>query len=943
MKHLIFSTLFMLTGLALFAQTGNLKGRVVDSNNLSLPGASIYTNDMQIGSITDVNGNYVITGLSAGEYTLKVSYIGFQPKEFKVTITAGKTTIQNLNLEPGIGIEEVTVTGGLQGQAKALNQQKAKANISNIIASDQVGKFPDANIGDALKRIPGINVQYDQGEARFGNIRGIAPQYNSVTINGERIPSAEAEVREIQLDLIPSDMVQMIEVNKAITPDMDADAIGGSINLVTISEPAGQRISGSLSTGYNFLAEEPNYTANIIYGNRFANNKLGLALSASINNNKLGSDNVEAEWDLEDDEIYLKEFEIRQYYLQRIRQSYSASLDFKINENHTLYLKSIYNRRKDWENRYKNKFKSAGPPEEGVYKGKVYDGPGDDGIPDTDDDEFKKTKITRETKGGANDKYGRLEDQQMMQFALSGDHIFGKVKTDWGLSYSKASEDRPQERYIEMEIKKEDINFDISDPKKPLMWLDNTVNDLNEEWSLGDLTEENQYTEDIDVVARLNFEIPLAQGDFKNSIKFGGKYKSKEKKRDNDFFEMDFVGADDDAKDEAEENFVNGALGFTKDMSKNDFMPGDKYNAGSFVTKEFLGELNFNDANSFEPKADYSEYAGNFDASEKVTAGYLMLNQNLGSKLSAIAGVRIEHTSTKGKGFNFDDELDEEDALQPTAELSNDYTNILPNVHLRYNLNKNNVLRFAYTSTIARPGYFDLIPYVQIEDGEDMSIGNPNLEPTTSSNIDIMAEHYFKTIGIVSTGFFYKDIKDFIVDEVKDVEIDGNEYEQTQAINGGDATLWGFEIAAQRRLDFLPGFFSGLGIYANYTYTNSEVKNFNIEDRENETLDMPGAPKHTLNTSLSYETKKFSGRLSFNYASDFIDEFGEDAALDRYYDEVTYLDLNLTYGINKNYLVFADFNNLLNQPLRYFQGESNRTMQMEYYGMTAKAGIKVNF
>ena len=912
-KQLLIVALLMFTAFTIKAQTGNIKGRVLDSNNLSLPGASIYTDDFTIGTFTDVNGNYTITGVTAGEYTLKVSYIGFQTAEQNITVTAGKTSVLKFTLDPGMGLEEVKVTGALQGQSKALNQQKTSMSITNVIASDQVGKFPDANIGDALKRIPGINVQYDQGEARFGNIRGTAPQYNSVTINGERIPSAEAEIRSIQLDLIPSDMIQTIEVNKAVTADMDADAIGASVNLVTLSEPAGERITGSLATGYNGLADEINYTANLIYGNRFANDKIGMTLGASIDNNKLGSDNVEAEWGGDEDEYYLKELQVRQYYLQRLRQSYSASFDFKINENHTLYAKGMYNRRKDWENRYRNILAADDEPDGNVY-------PID--------------KAEREVKSGANDKNARLEDQEMMQFSLNGDHIFGKAKADWGISYSKASEDRPQERYLNFTMEESDIIGDISDPKKPFMTLqDASLQDLNSSWEFDELTEENQYTEDIDVVAKLNFEIPLAQGDFKNSIKFGGKYKDKSKKRDNNFFEYSPI--DEDA-------FVNTALGFTKDWSKDDFMPGDKYNVGTFVTKEFVGELNLKDANSFEKEADFSEYAGNFEATEKVTAGYLMLNQKLGNKLSAIVGVRIEHTATENEGFSWDDD---EEVLTPSDKEENNYTNVLPNLHLRYNIDENSVLRFAYTNTIARPDYFKLVPYQEIEDGTEVSLGNPSLEPTTSNNIDIMAEHYFKSIGIVSAGFFYKDIKDFIVEERHDdFAYNGTTWDKfARPINGGDATLWGLEFAAQRQFDFLPGFLKNFGIYANYTYTHSEVTDFNIEDREDEDLTLPGSPEHTLNASLSYETKKFTGRLSFNYASDFVDEFDDEAFKDIYYDEVTYLDLNLSYGINKNYLVYANFNNLLNQPLRYFQGKSNRTYQMEYYGMTAKIGVKVNF
>ena len=261
-------------------QSGIIKGRVLDSDNLSMPGASVVLTSISKGAISDSYGYYTITGVPAGTYELLATYIGYTPETVQVSVEPGKTTVIEFKLKAGIELSEIVVTGQLQGQTKALNTQMNKGNITNIISSDLVGRFPDANIGDALKRIPGINVQYDQGEARFGNIRGTAPQYNSVMVNGERIPSAEAEDRTVQLDLVPADMIQAIEVNKAVTPDMDADAIGGSVNLVSRSAPYDRRISLTLGSGYNILASKPIYNGALILGDRFFNNKLGVIAGA---------------------------------------------------------------------------------------------------------------------------------------------------------------------------------------------------------------------------------------------------------------------------------------------------------------------------------------------------------------------------------------------------------------------------------------------------------------------------------------------------------------------------------------------------------------------------------------------------------------------------------------------------------------------------------------
>ena len=435
MKRHTLLLLFNLLTLTVSAQTGALTGRVLDEGNLPLPGATLTLNGEGI-AVTDQDGRYNLRNLPTGTHELTTTYIGFTAENQTITVTSGATTEMDVRLSPGVFLAEVAVISQLRGQSRALSQQQSAINITNVIAADQIGRFPDQNIGDALKRVPGISVQYDQGEARFGNVRGTPPQLNSVMVNGERIPSAEAEDRSIQLDLIPADMIQAVEVSKAVTPDMDADAIGGAINLVTRAAPYERRISGTLGGGYNLLANEPTFNGSLIYGDRYAGGKLGVIVSGSYFDNNLGSDNVEAEWTYDDDNDndrfdegerdYPEEIQIRQYYLQRIRQSYSLSLDYKFDANNTIFLRSIYNHRNDWENRYR------------VVYGDI-----------AEEDGQWTAELERETKAGTEDeKFARLEDQRMMNFSLSGEHLLGKLKTTWSANYARASEDRPNERYL---------------------------------------------------------------------------------------------------------------------------------------------------------------------------------------------------------------------------------------------------------------------------------------------------------------------------------------------------------------------------------------------------------------------------------------------------------------------------------------------------------------
>ena len=217
-----------------------------------------------------------------------------------------------------------------------------------------------------------------------------------------------------------------------------------------------------------------------------------------------------------------------------------------------------------------------------------------------------------------------------------------------------------------------------------------------------------------------------------------------------------------------------------------------------------------------------------------------------------------------------------------------------------------------------------------------------------SYNFDLSADYYFRSIGLVSAGIFYKKIDDFIVDQIStNYEYQGNVYTRfTQPKNAGNANLLGVELSYQRDFGFIAPALKCIGFYGTYTYTHSRVEDFNFEGRENEEgLSMPGSPTHTANASLYFEKAGLNIRLSYNFASDFIDEMGESAFYDRYYDKVNYMDANASYTFGKKIKTtfYAEANNLLNQPLRYYQGTKDRTMQAEYYGIKVNAGVKINF
>jgi TonB-dependent receptor len=519
----------------------------------------------------------------------------------------------------------------------------------------------------------------------------------------------------------------------------------------------------------------------------------------------------------------------------------------------------------------------------------------------------------------------------MQNYSLSGDHLFGSLKMDWMASYAAASEERLNERYIEYELGDAiGLNHNVSNPRYPFISPANASDASLDNFELKEITEENQFTEEKDFNAFLNFELPtdlFGQGD--GTIKFGGRLRSKNKDRDNNFFEFSPTGDEFDTMSDQP----------LRNISDPDFLAGAQYQAGEFVDQNFLGGLNLNDGSRFEKEDVPDEYVrANYDVSEKVYGGYVMVDQPLSSRLNLLAGIRLEHTNLEATG----NEIQDEEEVIGTITETNSYTNILPSIHLKYDLTDKTILRLAWTNTLARPNYADLVPSEDtLEEDEEIFRGNPDLDATTSMNFDLMAEHYFNNVGIISGGLFYKDINDFIYTYQSEDAATG--YDVFQPQNGDKASVFGAEVSFQRQLDFLPGFAKNFSLMLNYTYLTSSADGIRNEDGEERTdLDLPGTSPNMFNGSLAYAGKKLNLRLSVNYSDAYLDEIGGSAFTDRYYDKQFLMDFNASYAVNKNLSVYMDLNNMTNQALRYYQGHVNRTMQMEYYGRRLTFGLKYN-
>jgi TonB-dependent receptor len=345
----------------------------------------------------------------------------------------------------------------------------------------------------------------------------------------------------------------------------------------------------------------------------------------------------------------------------------------------------------------------------------------------------------------------------------------------------------------------------------------------------------------------------------------------------------------------------------------------------------------------FVGAADREKVIDEYDANETVSAFYGMVTATAG-RLTTVAGARYEHTSLGYDGNLI--QFDSAGEYAGTAPVSqeNSYGNLYPSLHFRLQLADNTNLRAALTRTLARPSYSSLAPYeLVLHEDNEIERGNPNLKPYNAVNFDLLAEHYLSTVGIIAGGVFYKDLGNVIVGSTFVQEggvYDGWRVSQPQ--NGTGARVWGAELTWQQQLAFLPGPFSGFGLYANYTFTKSRM---DVPDGSRE-IAVPGQIPHAANVALLYEKHGLSGSFSMNYQARFIDDVGSTEEEDEYFHSRKQLDLSLSQQVMPRVRLFAELNNITNEPYRFYVGPNGMEsipLENAIYGRWGTLGLRFDF
>ena len=913
---------------ATIAHAGEIAGNVADATGTrALQSATVRIVELDRVTETARDGSYIFADIPAGDYTLEATYVGGVAETRTISVPATGRVSGNFAIE-GIGGGDILVVGQVANLSSALSRQKAADGVESVLTRDAIGQFPDQNVAESLRRLPGLNILNDQGEGRYVSVRGLDPDLNSTSLNGVRIPAPESDSRGVALDVISSDLIESIEVKKSLTPDMDADTIGASIEINTTSAFDLKKPSFSVSAegSYNGYSEEvtPKVSASfsVPLGDSF-----GISGGASYYQRKFETDNVESDnWDVADDGTpYSPVFEYRDYDVERERLNANLSFDWRVSDTTKAYVKGIWSQFDDHEYRRRTTFDMGDATDiTGTANGFA--------VTDAADDEGDGALIIER------DLKDRFERQRIRSVAVGSETDTGTWKFDWLASYSKSSERETSSvdpiRFVaEFEDAGTGIDWNLSDRRVPTYTITggaDLINDpANYEFNRIELTtDSNSEDEEWAFKADLARTFAMASGDL--TLQAGGKARLRKKSYNFDFIRY--------AGDEIDYTMADAQLGEqTYRLHGIDMGPVLAKDAGFAFLDANVDTLRIRE---FDTAFDGA--ASDYSVKEDIYAGYGLVRWD-SDALRVIGGVRMEHTENTLRG-NVVSEIETDEGL-PTitaVEYERSYTDWLPSLTLRFSPQQDVVARIAASKSLVRPKYSQLAPRSNVNEDMEVEFGNPYLLPYEAWNFDASVEYYFSSNGALTFNGFYKSIDNYTYQQnLGRTTYEGVEYSEfTTYLNGDSAEIVGFEASYSQAYTMLPAPFDGLLTQLNYTYTSASG---DISDGRR--ISLPSTSKNTFNAVLGYQKGPINLRLSGTYRDKYLDEVGGDASEDRWVDNHFQLDFSGKLKVTDNLRLTVDVVNINNAKYFAYQNFENaqRLLQFEEYGRTVKVGARMSF
>ncbi len=863
-------------------------------------------------TLSGLNGAFVFRKIPAGMYELEIEYIGYKEVKMDVSVSDQSVSLPVQLEQKSYELKEVVVIGAKDKgtDASAFLADRRADNIQNSVSARTIEVSPDISVANVTQRVSGVSLERStNGEGQYAIVRGMDKRYNYTLVNGIKIPSPDSRNRYIPLDIFPADLLDRLEVTKALTPNMEGDAIGGVVNMIMKDAPSSFSIRANAAVGYvqKFATEDftsfdhsaslshsPRYSNgesylasmkdfpnnpwtfssknnplpslfNLSAGGRLFNNKLGIIVAGSYQNNYRNVNSVffGTETNLSTGNAELTDVESRNYSIQQQRTGLHSKIDFKINKHNTINLYAGY------FNLVRNEYRFTS--DTNLILGRTISGSGRVG----------------------NSLRSYHDVQQIFNTTLSGDHeLFEHFKMNWSAVYSKASDNRPDEATLNLVT---GVSVDPTSGK----FVQAAVNidqSSSREWL---------YSTDEDKSGYLNFTYNSKLGGLKADWLFGGMYRNKTRSSTYDEYTL---------------RPTNPSIQtYDGDISKNNF-------------------------SVFNPQGS-STNALNYDATENVGAAYAMVRLNY-KRAEVVGGARYEHTDLSWNS-NVPETVDGK-----TGSIN--YYDVLPSVHIKYSLTNKQALRLSYYSSISRPNFYEVVPHYGGDvDADYLERGNPYLKRTTADNFDLRYELFPKGLDQLLAGVFYKNIKNPI--EYALENLGTNTYYIPD--NFGTAHNYGFEADVTK-------FFRQFGIKANYTYTDSKITTLKLRrynqlaDSINQSRPLQGQSKHIANFSLLYKDDSRLGlnaQLTFNYTSRRINTVSQFLNDDIWQKGFVQMDFSLEKRLTKRWYAYTKINNILNTPFQlevlqkndgsnasipYQKTGENLFLRKDVYGSNYLLGVK---
>ena len=857
-----------------------------------MPGAYVSINNTSFKRAADDKGNFQISGIPPGEYDITIENIGYGVQTRHIVLKAG----ESFKLFEGLIIEnkslsEVTVFGGADREKElgSRDRERNAANITNVISSQAMVRSPDINAANVLQRMSGLTIQRSTGgDEAYAMIRGMEPRYNNTLLNGIKIASPDNKNRFVQLDIIPSDILSSIEISKSLLPDMEGDAIGGTVNMVVKDAPDITSFKATGGIGYSQLFFDEKYidfkksdiqklspiqrnpqgyaaqpgdftrtnldfqprqapptgTLGFSYSQRFMHNKIGFVLADNIQNQYYG--NISSRFTvspggLSQDSLEATDVTNFKGYTQQLNNGLVAHVDYVFNERNKVNVDNFYIYSYLAQARLSEDTTLVGTGRVGPGTGQIFDN---------------------------NESY--TQHQYVENLKISGRHLLTpKLSLDWAGVLSEAGRRVPDQADITTDYRIQ------ADHTRTGTFFDG----ITRSW---------QKNKDMDYTGVLNLDYHTKWKNNDLELKAGGLYNTKTRSNTEDDYEL---------------------------RPQADSVTGIKPAWTNIYDAKWI-VFNTAGTNVYNPN--------NYKANEIIFAEFFMARFKT-KKWEAGGGLRVENTNT-----SWDIRVHSPTLPSSGAQI---YQDFLPSAFLKYKLSKKENLHFSYFRSISRANYYELVP-APSKTADVVTAGNPYLLHSVADNYDIRYELFPKGEESIFLGAFYKRIQNPIELRLQSAS-SGRIY--LLPLNSFTASNYGAELAFTK-------YWGKFGVTGNYTYTHSSISSWKKSykgDSVLETRPMQGQTDHVANVCLLYKDVKkgFFAQLAFEYQGNTLAQTSLYYQSDYYQKPMNTLAFSLEKDIHKHFTVYGKFNNLLNTPSKQYVQKTILVSQ-DIYKATYTVGIR---